>query len=73
MVIDCNIEVGFCHTGGMQMSVHAFCLSSRRAVARMFLMEKLCIAQIWWYTPYQRRETIGLAGEPRMAKPRRLT
>ena len=36
MVIDCNIEVGFCHTGGMQMSVHAFCLSSRRAVARIF-------------------------------------
>ena len=35
MVIDCNIEVGYCHTGGMQMSVHAFCLSSRRAVARI--------------------------------------
>ena len=36
MVIDCNIEVGYCHTGGMQMSVHAFCLSSRRAVARIY-------------------------------------
>jgi L(+)-tartrate dehydratase alpha subunit len=35
MVIDCNIEVGYCHTGGLPMSVHAFCLSSRRAVARI--------------------------------------
>ena len=31
MVIDCHIEVGYCHTGGMPMSVHMFCLSSRRA------------------------------------------
>ena len=46
MVIDCNIEVGFCHTGGMQMSVHAFCLSSRRAVARIFPNGESCIAQI---------------------------
>ncbi|RMF33902.1 MAG: fumarate hydratase, partial [Alphaproteobacteria bacterium] len=36
MVIDCHIEVGYCHTGGMQMSVHAFCLASRRAVARLW-------------------------------------
>ncbi|MEL7174500.1 MAG: fumarate hydratase, partial [Pseudomonadota bacterium] len=36
MVVDCHIEVGYCHTGGMQMSVHAFCLSSRRAVARIW-------------------------------------
>ena len=36
MVIDCHIEVGYCHTGGLPMSVHAFCLSSRRAVARIW-------------------------------------
>src|SRR5215510_11634583 len=35
MVIDCHIEVGYCHTGGMPMSVHMFCLSSRRACARI--------------------------------------
>ena len=35
MVIDCHIEVGYCHTGGMPMSVHMFCLSSRRATARI--------------------------------------
>lgn len=59
MVIDCHIEVGYCHTGGMQMSVHAFCLSSRRAVARIhedgtvqYRTDPL------WFTPYQRRETV---------------
>ena len=36
MVIDCHIEVGYCHTGGMPMSVHMFCLSSRRACARVY-------------------------------------
>ena len=35
MVVDCHIEVGYCHTGGMPMSVHMFCLSSRRASARI--------------------------------------
>ena len=36
MVIDCHIEVGYCHTGGMPMSVHMFCLSSRRACRAHF-------------------------------------
>ena len=35
MVVDCHIEVGYCHTGGMPMWVHMFCLSSRRATARV--------------------------------------
>jgi len=59
MVIDCNIEVGYCHTGGMQMSVHAFCLSSRRAVARIYAdgtVEYRTDPQ--WFTGYQRRETV---------------
>ena len=59
MVIDTHIEVGFCHTGAMQMSVHAFCLSSRRACARVYadgLVEYRTDPQ--WYTPYQRRETV---------------
>jgi len=59
MVIDCHIEVGYCHTGGMQMSVHAFCLSSRRAVARIHgngRVEYRTDPQ--WFTPYQRRETV---------------
>ena len=59
MVIDTHIEVGYCHTGAMQMSVHAFCLSSRRACARIYgdgSVEYRTDPQ--WYTPYQRRETV---------------
>ncbi len=59
MVIDCHIEVGYCHTGGMQMSVHAFCLSSRRAVARIHdgdLVEFRTDPN--WFTDYQRRESV---------------
>ena len=59
MVIDTHIEVGYCHTGGMQMSVHAFCLSSRRACARIHddgSVEFRTDPQ--WFTPYQRRETV---------------
>ncbi len=59
MVIDTHIEVGYCHTGGMQMSVHAFCLSSRRACARIHpdgTVEYRTDPQ--WYTPYLRRETV---------------
>ena len=59
MVIDCNIEVGFCHTGGMPMSVHAFCLSSRRAVARIHADGRVAFrTDPDWFTDYQRRETI---------------
>ncbi|MEL6265616.1 MAG: fumarate hydratase, partial [Pseudomonadota bacterium] len=59
MVIDAHIEVGYCHTGGMQMSVHAFCLSSRRAVARIWpdgRVEERTDPD--WFTPYQRRDTV---------------
>jgi L(+)-tartrate dehydratase alpha subunit len=59
MVIDCQIEVGYCHTGGMQMSVHAFCLSSRRAVARIHGDGRVEYrTDPEWFTPYQRRETV---------------
>ncbi len=59
MVVDCNIEVGYCHTGGMQMSVHAFCLSSRRAVARIFADGTVEYrTDPDWFTDYQRRETV---------------
>ncbi len=59
MVIDANIEVGYCHTGGMQMSVHAFCLSSRRAVARVYPDGRVeHRTDPDWFTDYQRRETV---------------
>jgi len=60
MVIDCHIEVGYCHTGGMQMSVHAFCLSSRRAVARIHADGRVEYrTDPQWFTDYQRRETVA--------------
>ena len=59
MVIDCSIEVGYCHTGGMPMSVHAFCLSSRRAVARIYADGRVeHRTDPDWFTDYQRRETV---------------
>ncbi|MGI9411812.1 MAG: fumarate hydratase, partial [Hyphomicrobiaceae bacterium] len=58
MVVDCHIEVGYCHTGGMPMSVHMFCLSSRRAVARVFSDGRVEYrTDPMWFTDYSRRET----------------
>ena len=59
MVIECNIEVGYCHTGGMQMSVHTFCLSSRRAVARIHGDGRVEYrTDPDWFTDYQRRDSV---------------
>ena len=59
MVVDCHIECGFTHTGGMPMSVHAFCLSSRRATARIYNDGRVEYrTDLEWFTPYMRRETV---------------
>jgi L(+)-tartrate dehydratase alpha subunit len=59
MVIDCHIEVGYCHTGGMPMSVHMFCLSSRRACARIFRDGTAEFrTDPRWFTDYMRRSTV---------------
>jgi len=59
MVVDCNIEIGFTHTGGMPMSIHTFCLSSRRSSARIFFNNEVEYRDNpEWFTPYYRRETI---------------
>lgn len=69
MVIDCNIEVGYCHTGGMQMSVHAFCLSSRRAVARIHGDGRVEYrTDPDWFTDYQRRETVEWESPQHLSK-----
>ena len=58
MVADCHIEVGYTHTGGMPMSVHMFCLSSRRATARLHADGSVTYrTDPQWFTPYMRRET----------------
>ena len=59
MVIDCHIEVGYCHTGGMPMSVHMFCLSSRRACARILADGRAQFrTDPMWFTDYMRRSTV---------------
>ena len=59
MVVDCHIEVGYCHTGGLPMSVHAFCLSSRRATARIGADGRVEYrTDPQWFTPYMRREGV---------------
>ena len=59
MVVDCNIEVGYCHTGGMPMSVHMFCLSSRRACARIHADGRVEFrTDPMWFTDYMRRPTV---------------
>jgi len=59
MVVDCQLEVGYCHTGGMPMSVHMFCLSSRRAVARIFADGRIKYrTDPKWFTSYSRRATV---------------
>lgn len=59
MVIDCHIEVGYTHTGGMPMSVHSFCLSSRRATARIHADGRIDYrSDPNWFTPYHRRNDV---------------
>ncbi len=59
MVVDCHIEVGYTHTGGMPMSVHSFCLSSRRASARIYNDGRIeHRTDPNWFTPYMRRNTV---------------
>ena len=59
MVVDCHIEVGYTHTGGMPMSVHMFCLSSRRAVARIHADGRPEYrTDPMWFTDYSRRATV---------------
>ncbi len=60
MVLDCHIEVGYTHTGGMPMAVHSFCLSSRRATARISADGRIEYrSDPRWFTPYMRRNTIS--------------
>ena len=60
MVADLHIEVGYTHTGGMPISVHAFCLSSRRATVRIQDDgSQKYRTDPRWFSDYSRRETVG--------------
>jgi len=59
MVADLHIEVGHTHTGGMPMSVHTFCLSSRRATVRIEAGGATHFrGDPQWFSAYSRRDTI---------------
>jgi L(+)-tartrate dehydratase alpha subunit len=59
MVADLHIEVGYTHTGGMPMSVHTFCLASRRATVRIQADgTQQYRTDPAWFTAYSRRDTI---------------
>lgn len=63
MAVDLHIEVGHTHTGGMPVSVHTFCLSSRRATARINGDGSIEYrTDPRWFTPYHRRETVQWEG-----------
>jgi L(+)-tartrate dehydratase alpha subunit len=60
MVVDCHVEVACTHTGGMPVSVHSFCLSSRRATVRLHpdgSAEHRDDPR--WFTPHHRREGVA--------------
>ncbi len=66
MCVDVHIECGYTHTGGMPMSVHTFCLSSRRATARLHADGRIEYrTDPRWFTPYMRRE--GVEWDPDVA------
>jgi L(+)-tartrate dehydratase alpha subunit len=59
LVVATHVEVAYSHTGGMPVGMHAFCLSSRRATARIHpdgRVEYRTDPQ--WFTDYYRREGI---------------
>ena len=59
MVVATHVEMAFTHTGGMPVAIHQFCLSSRRATARIHpdgRVEHRTDPQ--WFTDYYRREGI---------------
>jgi L(+)-tartrate dehydratase alpha subunit len=60
LVVATHIEVAYSHTGGMPVAMHSFCLSSRRATARVHpdgRVERRADPQ--WFTDYYRRTGIA--------------
>jgi L(+)-tartrate dehydratase alpha subunit len=56
LVVATHVEVAYSHTGGMPVGIHTFCLSSRRATARIHpdgRVEYRTDPQ--WFTDYYRR------------------
>jgi L(+)-tartrate dehydratase alpha subunit len=59
LVVATHIEVAYAHTGGMPVGIHSFCLSSRRATARIHPDGRVDFrTDPQWFTDYYRREGI---------------
>jgi L(+)-tartrate dehydratase alpha subunit len=59
LVVSTHVEVAYTHTGGMPIAMHSFCLSSRRATARIHPDGRVEFrADPKWFTDYYRREGI---------------
>ena len=59
LVVATHIEVAYSHTGGMPVGMHSFCLSSRRATARIHPDGRVDFrTDPQWFTDYYRREGI---------------
>ena len=57
LVVATHIEVAYTHTGGLPVGLHAFCLSSRRATARIHPDGRVEFrTDPQWFTDYYRRE-----------------
>jgi len=60
LVVATHIEVAHTHTGGMPVAMHTFCLSSRRATARIHPDGRVEFrTDPQWFTDYYRRQGIG--------------
>ena len=57
MVVATHVEVAYTHTGGMPVGIHQFCLSSRRATARVHPDGRVEFrGDPGWFTDYYRRD-----------------
>ncbi len=56
MVVATHVELAYTHTGGMPIGIHQFCLSSRRATARIHPDGRVEFrSDPRWFTDYYRR------------------
>jgi L(+)-tartrate dehydratase alpha subunit len=59
MVVATHVELAYTHTGGMPIGIHQFCLSSRRATARLHPNGRVDFrSDPEWFTDYYRRSGI---------------
>jgi L(+)-tartrate dehydratase alpha subunit len=56
MVVATHVELAYTHTGGLPVGIHQFCLSSRRASARLHADGQVAYREDpGWFTGYYRR------------------